>query len=100
MGAAAPAAAQPRLVPASRGSNLAVPTMPAPFANEPILELRRSAVRSQLADALASVDRELPLSVPVLAGGDARTGAELVSTDPGAPDRIVANAARATVADV
>ncbi len=74
--------------------------MTTPFANEPILELRRAAVRDQLADALAGVDRELPLSVPVLVGGDARTGAELVSTDPGAPDRVVANAARATAADV
>ena len=70
------------------------------FANEPILELRRSAVRGQLAEALAGIDRELPLDVPVLVGGDARTGAELVSTDPGSPGRVVANAARATAADV
>ena len=74
--------------------------MPTPFANEPILELRRSAVRNQLAEALAGIDRELPLSVPVLVGADARSGAELVSTDPGAPDRVVGNAARATTADV
>ena len=33
--------------------------MPAPFANEPILELRRAAVRSQLSDALNRVDAEL-----------------------------------------
>src|SRR6185312_16732930 len=71
-----------------------------PFANEPILELRRSAVRNQLAEALTDIDSELPLSVPVLVGPDARTGAELVSTDPGSPDRVVANAARATGADV
>ena len=38
------------------------------FANEPILELRRSAVRGELAEALAGIDRELPLSVPVLVG--------------------------------
>jgi RHH-type transcriptional regulator, proline utilization regulon repressor / proline dehydrogenase / delta 1-pyrroline-5-carboxylate dehydrogenase len=74
--------------------------MPTAFANEPILELRRSAVRNQLADALASLDRELPLSVPVRVGGEARTGAELISTDPGSPDRVVANAVRAGAADV
>ncbi len=39
--------------------------MSTPFANEPVLELRRAAVRSQLADALAEVDRGLPLDVPV-----------------------------------
>jgi RHH-type transcriptional regulator, proline utilization regulon repressor / proline dehydrogenase / delta 1-pyrroline-5-carboxylate dehydrogenase len=66
-----------------------------PFANEPILELRRSAVRSQLSDALAAVDRALPLDVPVQVGGDSRRGAELLSTDPGAPDRVVASAAAA-----
>ena len=66
-----------------------------PFANEPILELRRSAVRSQLSDALAAVDRALPLDVPVQIGVDSRRGAELLSTDPGAPDRVVARAAAA-----
>ena len=67
------------------------------FANEPILELRRSAVRAQLADALAAVDRTLPLEVPVIVGSDLRTanGAAIDSTDPGDPDRLVA---RATVA--
>jgi RHH-type proline utilization regulon transcriptional repressor/proline dehydrogenase/delta 1-pyrroline-5-carboxylate dehydrogenase len=68
-----------------------------PFANEPVLELRRSAVRAQLADALAAVDRTLPLEVPVIVGSDLRTanGAAIDSTDPGDPDRLVA---RATVA--
>jgi RHH-type proline utilization regulon transcriptional repressor/proline dehydrogenase/delta 1-pyrroline-5-carboxylate dehydrogenase len=53
-------------------------------------------VRAQLADALASVDRELPLSVPAWIGDDARAGEELVSTDPGDPDRVVAAAACGT----
>ena len=44
------------------------------FANEPILELRRSAVRGQLAEALAGIDRELPLDVPVLVGGERAHG--------------------------
>jgi RHH-type proline utilization regulon transcriptional repressor/proline dehydrogenase/delta 1-pyrroline-5-carboxylate dehydrogenase len=66
-----------------------------PFTNEPILELRRAAVRAHLADALAEVDRELPLAVPVWIGGDARAGEEILSTDPGEPERVVATAAGA-----
>jgi RHH-type proline utilization regulon transcriptional repressor/proline dehydrogenase/delta 1-pyrroline-5-carboxylate dehydrogenase len=71
-----------------------------PFANEPILELRRAAVRTELTDALARVDAQLPLQVPVMIGTGTRTGAELVSSDPGAPDRAVATAAVATGAEV
>src|SRR5450755_2178544 len=74
--------------------------MLAPFANEPVLELRRAAVRAQLADALARLERRLPLAVPVSVGGDTRSGRELLSTDPGDPDRVIAEAARATEADV
>ncbi len=75
-----------------------MPTL-APFANQPVLELRRAAVRAQLSDALGRLERRLPLSVPVSVGGDTRAGAELMSTDPGDPDRVIAEAARATEAD-
>ncbi len=71
-----------------------------PFANEPILELRRATVRDQLADALARLDAQLPLSVPVMIGDGQRVGDELLSTDPGAPERVVARAAKATAAEV
>src|SRR5919206_3179025 len=71
-----------------------------PFRNEPILELRRAAVRAQLADALRAHDARGPVSVPVWIGEDRRENSELVSTDPGDPDRVVAEAARATEADV
>jgi RHH-type transcriptional regulator, proline utilization regulon repressor / proline dehydrogenase / delta 1-pyrroline-5-carboxylate dehydrogenase len=73
-----------------------------PFANEPVLELRRAAVRTQLADALARVDRELPLEVPVVIDGEIRPegGGELASTDPGEPSRLVARARRAGADDV
>jgi RHH-type proline utilization regulon transcriptional repressor/proline dehydrogenase/delta 1-pyrroline-5-carboxylate dehydrogenase len=71
-----------------------------PFANEPILELRRAAVRARLSDALDRVDRELPLQVPMRIGDDDRTGPELLSTDPGAPERVVARASGATESDV
>jgi RHH-type proline utilization regulon transcriptional repressor/proline dehydrogenase/delta 1-pyrroline-5-carboxylate dehydrogenase len=74
-------------------------TLP-PFANEPILELRRAAARQTLLDALAAVDAQPALRVPVLIGGDMRHGDELVTTDPGDPDRAVAYAAAATDAEV
>jgi RHH-type transcriptional regulator, proline utilization regulon repressor / proline dehydrogenase / delta 1-pyrroline-5-carboxylate dehydrogenase len=76
-----------------------MPTL-SPFVNEPVLELRRAPVRAQLQDALAGLSGKLPLRVPVMVGGSERTGGELLSTDPGAPDNVVAVAARATDADV
>jgi RHH-type proline utilization regulon transcriptional repressor/proline dehydrogenase/delta 1-pyrroline-5-carboxylate dehydrogenase len=74
--------------------------MPTPFANEPILEMRRAAVRARLGQALDRVDAELPLGVPIWIGEDPRNGSGLQSTDPGAPDRVVAHAAVAAAADV
>ena len=72
----------------------------APFANEPVLELRRAAVRDRLAGALETLDAQLPLSVPVTVGGDRRSGQQLVSTDPGQPDRVVAEAGAASESEV
>jgi RHH-type transcriptional regulator, proline utilization regulon repressor / proline dehydrogenase / delta 1-pyrroline-5-carboxylate dehydrogenase len=72
----------------------------APFANEPVLELRRAAVRAQLDDALRGLSDRLPQRVPVMIGTGERSGAELVSTDPGEPDRVVAVATRAVESDV
>jgi predicted delta-1-pyrroline-5-carboxylate dehydrogenase group 2 len=71
-----------------------------PFANEPVLELRRAAVRAQLADALGRLERELPVEVPVSIGGDERRGKSFASTDPGHPDRVVSSASAASEADV
>ncbi|MBA2506465.1 MAG: aldehyde dehydrogenase family protein, partial [Thermoleophilaceae bacterium] len=71
-----------------------------PFANEPVLELRRSAVRERLATALAQVDASLPLEVPVWIGEEPGAAAGIDSTDPGAPDRLVARAGVAGAADV
>jgi RHH-type proline utilization regulon transcriptional repressor/proline dehydrogenase/delta 1-pyrroline-5-carboxylate dehydrogenase len=61
------------------------------FANEPVLELRRAAVRESLAGALASLDAELPLRV---------AGDDLVSVDPCLTERVVATARAATPQDV
>ena len=72
----------------------------APFANEPVLELRRAPVRAQLQDAMDALAPKLPLPVPVMIGSEARTGGELLSTDPGEPDRVVAVATRASEDDV
>jgi RHH-type proline utilization regulon transcriptional repressor/proline dehydrogenase/delta 1-pyrroline-5-carboxylate dehydrogenase len=71
-----------------------------PFSNEPILELRRGAVRAGLADALSALDQTLPLRVPVIVAGSERNGEELLSTDPGAPQRVVASAASASEREV
>ena len=68
---------------------------PPGFRNEPILELRRAAVRSSLTDALRELDARLPLEVPVLIGGDRGEVTGLDSTDPGAPERVVARAGSA-----
>lgn len=76
-----------------------MPTLP-PFANEPVLELRRAAVRDQLAEVLARLDAQLPLSVPVMIAGGERAGDQLRSTDPGEPERVVARAAAASSAEV
>ncbi|HEY6886714.1 MAG TPA: hypothetical protein VI300_03005, partial [Solirubrobacter sp.] len=70
------------------------------FINEPLLELRRAPVRETLVDALAALDAQLPIRVPVLVGGDRREDATFESTDPGAPERVVAVATAATPADV
>jgi RHH-type proline utilization regulon transcriptional repressor/proline dehydrogenase/delta 1-pyrroline-5-carboxylate dehydrogenase len=72
----------------------------APFANEPTLELRRSANRDLLLGALAELDRRLPVEVPVLVAGDRGTAVGFDSTDPGRPERLVARAGIGGEADV
>ena len=70
------------------------------FRNEPILELRRAPVRESLLEALRELDTRLPLEVPIMIGGD-RGGIDgLDSTDPGAPERLVARAGEAGQAEV
>ena len=70
------------------------------FANEPILELRRAPIRAQLTGALEAHDARPPTKVPVWIGDERREGADFVSTDPGTPDRVVAEAAAATPEEV
>jgi RHH-type transcriptional regulator, proline utilization regulon repressor / proline dehydrogenase / delta 1-pyrroline-5-carboxylate dehydrogenase len=69
------------------------------FRNEPILELRRAPERAALQEALRDLDAKLPLTVPVLIGGQRGSPTGLDSTDPGAPDRLVAEAGRAGEAE-
>jgi RHH-type proline utilization regulon transcriptional repressor/proline dehydrogenase/delta 1-pyrroline-5-carboxylate dehydrogenase len=64
-----------------------------------VLELRRAPVREGLQAALRELDARLPLSVPVLVGGDAGSAEGLDSTDPGTPSRLVARAGRAEPAE-
>jgi RHH-type proline utilization regulon transcriptional repressor/proline dehydrogenase/delta 1-pyrroline-5-carboxylate dehydrogenase len=65
-----------------------------------VLELRRASVRAGLADALALLDAELPITVPTWVADDARSAGELHSIDPGEPERLVAQAARSGQTDV
>ena len=66
-----------------------------PFANEPVLELRRAPARESLLAAMRELDARLPLRVD----GDTASRATFTSTDPGKPSRVVAEASRATVED-
>jgi RHH-type transcriptional regulator, proline utilization regulon repressor / proline dehydrogenase / delta 1-pyrroline-5-carboxylate dehydrogenase len=69
------------------------------FRNEPILELRRARERDALLEALGALDAKLPLAVPVLIGGERGATSGLQSTDPGAPERLVAEAGNAGAAE-
>lgn len=70
-----------------------------PFVNEPPLELRRADVRAGLGEALAAVDAEGPLRVPVWIGSERGAAEGIVSTDPGEPERVVATAGRAAATE-
>jgi len=70
------------------------------FANQPVLELRRAPVRASLTAALAQLDGRPPVRVPVLVGGERGADNGFESTDPADPERVVAQAGRATEADV
>jgi predicted delta-1-pyrroline-5-carboxylate dehydrogenase group 2 len=74
-------------------------TLP-PFVNEPVLELRRASVRAELDGALAQLDAAGPRRVPVDIAAQLGAADGLLSTDPGAPSRVVAIAGRAGAADV
>jgi RHH-type proline utilization regulon transcriptional repressor/proline dehydrogenase/delta 1-pyrroline-5-carboxylate dehydrogenase len=71
-----------------------------PFKNEPILELRRAPIRARLTGALEAFDNEPVVQVPVWVGEDTRQGGALQSVDPGDPERLVAQSAVASAADV
>jgi RHH-type transcriptional regulator, proline utilization regulon repressor / proline dehydrogenase / delta 1-pyrroline-5-carboxylate dehydrogenase len=66
------------------------------FSNEPLLELRRGEVRERASAALAELDSQLPIKVPLALGEKAADGPAFDSVDPSAPDRIVASARAAT----
>ncbi len=70
-----------------------------PFANEPILELRRADARERLTAAMRALEQRLPIRVPLWIGAERREAEDLLSTDPGDPARVVALAARGTPAD-
>jgi RHH-type transcriptional regulator, proline utilization regulon repressor / proline dehydrogenase / delta 1-pyrroline-5-carboxylate dehydrogenase len=66
------------------------------FRNHPLIELRRPDEREGLLAALAELDRELPLAVPVIVSGRRSGGQGQTSIDPCAPERAVARWRAAT----
>ena len=84
----------------ARDADRLSPVALTPFKNEPILELRRAPIRAQLRGALEAFDTEPVIQVPVWVGDDTRNGGALVSLDPGHPERLVAQSAVASEADV
>jgi RHH-type proline utilization regulon transcriptional repressor/proline dehydrogenase/delta 1-pyrroline-5-carboxylate dehydrogenase len=64
-----------------------------------VLDLGGAPVREGLLEALRGLDAKLPLSVPVLIGGEGGVATGLDSTDPGTPERLVARAGRAGEAE-
>jgi RHH-type proline utilization regulon transcriptional repressor/proline dehydrogenase/delta 1-pyrroline-5-carboxylate dehydrogenase len=72
----------------------------AEFTNEPLLELRRADVRASALAALAALDLQLPLDVPMLIGTELVAGAPFDSVDPSRPDRVVAHAQAASAEHV
>jgi RHH-type proline utilization regulon transcriptional repressor/proline dehydrogenase/delta 1-pyrroline-5-carboxylate dehydrogenase len=75
-------------------------TAVAAFANEPLLELRRAEVRASALAALAALDAQLPLEVPMLIGTELVHGQTFASVDPGDPGCVVANVHAAGAAQV
>jgi RHH-type proline utilization regulon transcriptional repressor/proline dehydrogenase/delta 1-pyrroline-5-carboxylate dehydrogenase len=73
---------------------------PGPFTNEPHTEWRRPRPRARLVDAVEATLGAPSFAAPVLVGGRAHaSGAEIVSVDPGHPDRVVCRSGAATPAD-
>ena len=66
------------------------------FANEPILELRRAPHREALLEGMRAFTQQAIFRVPVWIGDGERHGEEIVSTDPGDPERVIATAASAS----
>jgi RHH-type proline utilization regulon transcriptional repressor/proline dehydrogenase/delta 1-pyrroline-5-carboxylate dehydrogenase len=74
---------------------------PGLFTNEPHTELRRPGPRAQLRAAVtAATGGATSITAPLLIDGATRmTSEEIVSVDPGKPDRVVCRSGRATVSD-
>jgi RHH-type proline utilization regulon transcriptional repressor/proline dehydrogenase/delta 1-pyrroline-5-carboxylate dehydrogenase len=72
-----------------------------PFVNEPLAELRRPAVRAAHLAALDELDTRGPQALSSLIDGDPVAGdGRTHSTDPGDPQRVVAEHGQAVAADV
>ncbi|MEA2582503.1 MAG: 1-pyrroline-5-carboxylate dehydrogenase, partial [Thermomicrobiales bacterium] len=76
-------------------------TMRGPFSNEPSLDFSVEENRDAMRDALKCVERQLGQRYPLIIGGERReTGAWIKSINPGNPDQVVGEAAKARPSDV
>lgn len=70
------------------------------FRNEPGLDWTLSEHRERFSEALQKVRREFPGEIPInIDGIDIRTGTMIVSSNPNAPQEVVANAHAASIAE-
>jgi len=75
--------------------------MRGPYFNEPSLDFSVSANREAMRAALKQVEGQLGRRYPLVIGGERReTGAWITSTNPGNPDQVVGEVAKARPSDV
>jgi len=76
------------------------PTLPGPYAPEPLREWRRGSARAGFAVAINATRSDTGISVPALIDGErVHTAATITSVDPAQIDRVIATSAACTTAD-
>ncbi len=75
--------------------------MRAPFQNEPSVDFSVEENRAAMREALKTVESQLGQRYPLIIGGERReTGQWITSTNPGNPDQVVGEVAKARPSDV
>lgn len=70
-----------------------------PFANCPLTDFTRAERRAAFQQAVDAMGKALPIAVPVVVSGKARSGAEVVRTSPSELTRTVSKVSLASVAE-